>query len=120
MVLHRKSAWWAPVLIGIPLVVAACSGGGDDDPTPTRGAAATVVSSEATPTPQTTPEAARIDVSSPSGITGADPEFNYSAMVWRVLVSRDISARLPWLRHGQPVEPHGQIRRHEDGGWNGY
>jgi len=107
MVLHRKSAWWAPVLIGIPLVVAACSSGRNDDPTPAAATIATAARSEATATPQQTPETAQIDVSSPSGISGADPEFNYSAMVWQgYWLSRDHFGPLAMASGmGIPFEP---------------
>lgn len=107
MVLPRKSAWWAPVLIATPLVVAACTGRTSDSPAPTSGAVATAVGGVATPTTDAVSEVKPIDVSSPSGITGADPEFSYSAMVWQgYWLSRDHFGPLAMASGmGVPFEP---------------
>lgn len=83
-----------PLLLGVAAAVlaiaAACSGGNSSNPTPLATRPAQSPVAERTAPPSTAGAPAQIDFSSPSGIDGADAEFNYSAMVWQgYWLSRD-------------------------------
>lgn len=108
MALKKRTAWWVPVILAAPVLLAACSGSDDKSPAGSP-AIATKPPAEATAgaTPTAPPVAAAIDVSSPSGIDGADPEFNYSAMVWQgYWLSRDHFGPLAMASGlGVPFEP---------------
>lgn len=83
------------LLAAVTLIAAAC--GDDDNPTPTSAPAGSPTATTgataaptATPLPADTTPAPSIDFSAPSTIDGADPEFNYTAMVWQgYWLSRD-------------------------------
>lgn len=81
------------VAAGVLAIAAACSSGSSSNPTSTATTSEPTAQSPqagGTVTPPTASAAPQIDFSSPSGIDGADPEFNYSAMVWQgYWLSRD-------------------------------
>jgi len=90
----KRSSMLFVVAATVLVVAAACSGGGSTKSTPVptiatdRQTQASPTEGTATATTGNTP--AQIDFSSPSGIDGADDEFNYSAMVWQgYWLSRD-------------------------------
>jgi len=64
-------------MAAVGLIAAAC---GSDEKGSATAEPDAADSSTATTTPETSTVAAKIDFSSPSGIDGADEEFNYSAM----------------------------------------
>ncbi|WP_322795353.1 cupredoxin domain-containing protein [Tepidiforma sp.] len=89
----KRTALLLSVAGAILTIAAACSGGGGSSRAPAPIVTATQgapQAAEQTATPSAGSTATQIDFSSPSGIDGADPEFNYSAMVWQgYWLSRD-------------------------------
>ncbi|MGE3573484.1 MAG: hypothetical protein AB7J35_05480, partial [Dehalococcoidia bacterium] len=88
----KRSSLLFGVAAAVLAVAAACSGGGSN--TSTSTSAATEGPTQAPAAEGTRPSnggaPAQIDFSSPSGIDGADADFNYSAMVWQgYWLSRD-------------------------------
>ncbi|MGE3073931.1 MAG: cupredoxin domain-containing protein [Dehalococcoidia bacterium] len=87
----KRSSLLLGVAGAILALAAACSGGGSSKSTPAATATERPTqAAERTATPSAGGAPAQIDFSSPSGIDGADAEFNYSAMVWQgYWLSRD-------------------------------
>ncbi|MGD9934590.1 MAG: cupredoxin domain-containing protein [Dehalococcoidia bacterium] len=122
MVQRKLRTRWRPsslagAVIVVGAVAVACGGGSSTPtapspvgitPTPAPSAATEKPSTPASTTTATaTPAAAAINFSAPSGIDGADAEFNYSAMVWQgYWLSRDHFGPLAMgSAMGIPFEP---------------